>query len=100
VIVSNEIFDDNINDSDGFIMKDGIKALFFEKGFYYGILKESKQRIKFNTLHFQGPAKKNIADHYLGHDFKDIKRKLHFERFLNNNRLLFKVARRLGYKFY
>lgn len=100
VMVNNEIFDDNINDPDGFVMKDGIKEMFFDKGFYYGTLEESKQCVKFNTIHFQGPAKKNIADYYLGTNFKEIKRKLHFERFLTNNHLLFKIARRMGYKFY
>ena len=100
MITNNEIFDDNINDADGFEMKDGIKFLLFDKGYYHGTIKETGQRIKFNTLHFQGPAKKNIADYYLGSDFKKIKRKLHFERFLNNNLFLFKVVRRLGYKFY
>jgi hypothetical protein len=100
VIENNEVFDDNINDPDGFFMKDGIKQLNFENGFYYGTVSASGQKIKFNTLHFQGPAKVRIAEYYLGNDLKSIKRKLKVDRILNGNRFLFKVARRMGYKFY
>jgi hypothetical protein len=100
-IVDNEIFDDNISDvADGFTMKDGIKELIFNNGFYYGTKVNSKQQIKFNTLHFQGAAKKKIADYYLGSDLINFKLKLRFEHFLNNSIILFKIVRRLGYKFY
>lgn len=100
LVENNEVFDDNINDPDGFLMKDGIKDLSYDNGFYYGTLKESHQKIKFNTLHFQGPAKKYIANHYLGNDLKKIKMKLKLDAILNNNLFFYKVARRLGYKFY
>lgn len=100
VIEDNEVFDDNINDADDFVMKNGIKDMNFENGFYYGTLKDTKQKIKFNTLHFQGGAKKFIANHYLGNNLKKIKMKLMMDELLNSNQFFYKVARKLNYKFY
>jgi hypothetical protein len=100
IIDNNEIFDDNINDADGFLMKDKIKDLVLENRFYYGTLKSSGQKIKFNLLHFQGSGKKRIAEFYLGTDLKDITRKLKRDKFLLENHFLYRIARRLNYKFY
>jgi hypothetical protein len=100
VIENNEVFDDNVNDADVFTMKNGIKKLELNNKFYYGTVVASGQKVKFNTLHFQGPAKVRIADYYSGTDLQSIKRKLKMDRMLNGNRFLFKVARRMGYKFY
>lgn len=100
IVENDSVFDDNINDSDGFEMKNGIKDLSLSNGFYYGILKEGKRRIRFNILHFQGPAKKRIAQYYLGNNFKSISLRLRVDELLNNNRFFYKVARKLGYQFY
>lgn len=100
VIENNEVFDDNINDADGFVMRNGIKALNLKNGFYYGTEKNSGQEIKFNTLHFQGPAKWFIAEYYSGIGLQAIKSKLRRDRMISKNRFFYKVARRLGYKFY
>lgn len=100
VIHSGEMFDDNINEAEGFSMKNGIKDLWLKDRFYYGTLIQNGQNIKFNILHFQGPAKRFIVDFYLGKDLKFIKLKLKLNNMLHDNGFLYKVARRLGYKFY
>jgi hypothetical protein len=100
VIRDGEMFDDNINESEGFPMKKGIKDLWLKDTFYYGTLIETGKNIKFNILHFQGPAKRFIVDFYLGRDLKWIKLKLKINNVLHDNVFLYKVARRLGYKFY
>lgn len=100
IIEGDEVFDDNINDADGFLAENGIKKLSLEQGFYYGTLKENNKKVKFNTLHFQGPAKKYIAKYYFGKSIKKIEMKLMLDEVLNSNQFFYKVARKLGYKFY
>lgn len=97
-IENNELFDDNINDSDGFKMKNAIKDLTFDNGFYYGDM--NGRKIKFNLLHFQGPAKKRMAEFYTGKGLDAFKRKIKMDDLLNQNKFVYRVARRLGYKFY
>lgn len=100
VIDSNEVFDDNINDADGFEMKDAVKKLKLTDKFYYGTTKVNQQHVKFNTLHFQGPAKKLIPHYYFGKRIWKIEMKLMLDEVLNSNNFFYKVARKLGYKFY
>lgn len=97
-IENGETFDDNFNESDGFVMDGKTKKIEMQNGFPYGILQKNGQKIKFNTLHFQGVAKRYIFRYYTGNDLKPLKRKLANDLFLMEHYFLFRVARRLGYK--
>jgi hypothetical protein len=51
--------------SDYFVMKDKGKYIEFVKTVPYGILKASNQKIRFNTIHFQGAHAKNKMHTYI-----------------------------------
>jgi hypothetical protein len=100
VIENREVFDDNFNVSDGFSVEKIGKQITVENKFPYGVLKKDNQKIKFNTLHFQGPAKKYIYKFYLGSNLNSLKRKIGFDLFLLEHHTLFRIFRRLGYKIF
>lgn len=60
-IENGEVFDDNMNDSAGFRMKDGLKDITYLNGQPYGTL-ETGERVRFRLLHFQGGAKPALPD--------------------------------------
>jgi hypothetical protein len=95
-INNNETFDDNINESDGFEMENGHKALKKQKAFYFG--RKNGQDVRFNTLHFQASAKKWMCDFYSGSDLKLLSFRVRVDRSISYGSFLFKVFRRLGYK--
>lgn len=97
VIENGEVFDDNFNVSDGFVMDKIGKKIQMKNNFPYGKLISNNSQIKFNNLHFQGPAKKYIYKYYQGHNLNKLKRKISFDLFLLDNLILFKIFRKLGY---
>ncbi|HWY33941.1 MAG TPA: hypothetical protein VNX68_04800, partial [Nitrosopumilaceae archaeon] len=99
-IEEGQVFDDNINEGDGFEMEDGkIKRIEMKNGFPFGTLTGTGKQIKFNTLHFQGVAKKYIYRYYTGKGLHGLKRKLSVDVYLSRHNLLVRIAKRLGYKF-
>ena len=101
IIENDEVFDDNFNISDGFEMDTLVKTKKIEmrNGIPYGFLIENKKPIKFNILHFQGPAKKHIYKYYTGGGLTSIIRKLKIDRFIMKFNLPTRAMRRLGYNF-
>lgn len=65
-IIDGSVYDSNINTSKGFEMKDGIKNITWIDRKPYGKHLETGQLIRFNSLHFQGSAKKVINDFFTG----------------------------------
>jgi hypothetical protein len=100
-IENDEVFDDNFNVSDGFEMNALMKTKKIEirDDIPYGFLNESKKPIKFNILHFQGPAKKYVHRYYTGRGLTGIIAKLKIDRFLMKFDFLTRAMRRLGYSF-
>jgi hypothetical protein len=69
IIIGNSTFDNNVNDPNGFIVDNrgitrGIKRINMVKGIPYGTEKGTLRKIRFNVIHFQGPAKKYIPFFY------------------------------------
>lgn len=79
-IVNGSVYDGNINASMGFEMKDGIKDITWINRKPYGKHIETEQLIRFNSLHFQGYAKKMIDDFFTGNRIQSFyySRKSHF----------------------
>lgn len=98
VVENNSVFDDNFNVSDGFEMTDTGKKIIFENKVPYGFLKDKNEKIKFNVLHFQGPAKKYMYQYYLGDNLNALKGKIKRDLLLMKNYFLFRVFRKLGYQ--
>ncbi len=67
-----------------FEMHDGFKTIHWQGGIPSGTLLETRQKVKFNTLHCQGPAKSYMARYKPGEntnrlvDFKDRCRYVYF----------------------
>ena len=64
-ITNDSVFDNNVNESGGFridssLITRGIKKIFMTDGIPYGMHKKMFKKIRFNVIHFQGPAKKYI----------------------------------------
>lgn len=95
---NNETFDDRINEPDGYVMENGRKKIHFENGIPFGTLESNGAKIKFNTLHFQGDAKKFISEYYLGGNLSHLKTRLSIDKFLLNHNLVHRVLNKLGYK--
>ncbi len=95
-----EVFDDNFNCSDGFEMGGIGKKIIMNNNFPYGKFLATHENIKFNNLHFQGPAKKYIYRYYTGYNLNQLKRKVALDLFLMRNYTLLRVFRRLGYKIF
>ena len=51
------IIDNHIRTSDGYEMKDGVKAFEFHNGHPYAIRESDRRKVRFRTVHFQGPSK-------------------------------------------
>jgi len=49
--------DNHIRTSDGYEMKDGVKNFEFHNGYPYAIRESDRQKVRFRTVHFQGPSK-------------------------------------------
>lgn len=65
VIRDNSVYDCSISKSDGFdLARDGRKRIVWQNGQPFGVLSDTKQLILFNSLHFQGSAKKYMK-HFL-----------------------------------
>lgn len=65
LINDGSIYDPNINTPDpGFAMHDGIKKVIWKQGYPYGIHLKTGQEIRFNSLQFQGRAKR-LMPHFL-----------------------------------
>lgn len=97
---NNTVFDDNFNDSEGFEMIEIGKKIIIKNGKPYGKFKKTGEEIMFNSLHFQGPAKKYMSRYYLGSNLNQIKRKVWLDLFLLDHHFLYRVFRKLGYKVY
>ncbi|MFL5729200.1 MAG: hypothetical protein ACJ75J_06910 [Cytophagaceae bacterium] len=80
-IRSGTVFDDNISFSQGFEMGERGKKIYWENGAPYGKHLETGEIIRFNALHFQGPAKSEIDKYYTGKNFRWDRFKRRFRRF-------------------
>lgn len=63
-------FDGNMNDGDGFEMKDGIKKIYWKNELPYAKNTDSGRYIRFYALHFQGEAKNRIHKYTLNDKLK------------------------------
>lgn len=64
--VIDSMYDTNINASNGFEMRNGIKRVYWMDRQPFCRHLELDKKIKFNSLHFQGVAKKYIHDYFTG----------------------------------
>ncbi|MEO1377862.1 MAG: hypothetical protein AAFW70_27005, partial [Cyanobacteria bacterium J06635_10] len=62
-IINDSVYDGNINASHGFEMHNGIKNIFWVDGKPFCRHLDSGKDIKFNSLHFQGKAKRLMKDY-------------------------------------
>ena len=59
LIIDGSVYDPGINDPNpGFVMRNGIKKVVWKSGDPYGIHSRTGEEIRFNSLHFQGRAKR------------------------------------------
>ncbi len=65
-IIDGSRYDHNINLSEDFEMNNGIKNIYFIDNIPFAKHIISGEEIKFNSLHFQGYAKKYIKDYFRG----------------------------------
>jgi hypothetical protein len=65
-VIDGSVYDLNINESQGFEMQDQIKSLTWEDGIPYGKHLRSGQKVRFNSLHFQGGRGKALLRKYYG----------------------------------
>jgi len=65
-IIDGSRYDHNMNLSEDFEMNNGIKNIYFIDNVPFGKHIISGEEIKFNSLHFQGRAKKYIEDYLRG----------------------------------
>jgi hypothetical protein len=70
VIIGASTYDDNINCSDGFEILHGLKRICWVNGQPFCKHIKSNEKIRFNSLHFQGWAKKYMRKYYNGKDFR------------------------------
>lgn len=56
-------WDHNINASDGYQLRDGVKELHLLEGMPYGLHLEKKSLVRFKALHFQGGAKPLLSEY-------------------------------------
>lgn len=61
--IDSTTWDHNINASDGYVMRNGIKALYRIKDKYYGLYIAHDQLVEFKALHFQGGAKRLLPSY-------------------------------------
>ncbi|GAA6621729.1 hypothetical protein [Scytonema sp. NUACC26] len=90
-IINDSVYDANINSSDGFEMREGIKNIFWVDGLPFCRHLESGKEIRFNSLHFQSQPKKHIMKNY----FTENKRKIIYYILINKmNRLYTKSVQK------
>ncbi|MUG96750.1 hypothetical protein F7734_32190 [Scytonema sp. UIC 10036] len=65
-MIDGSVYDANINSSDGFEMHEGMKKIYWKNGFVYCKYLDSDKEVKFNSLHFQGHAKRHMKDYFTG----------------------------------
>ncbi len=64
LIMDNTVYDPSIRIPDpGFEMSNGIKKVIWKNGEPYGIHARLGKHIKFNSLHFQGKAKRIMSQY-------------------------------------
>jgi hypothetical protein len=74
-VAGNSAFDNNINDSENEFLneyetKNNIKKITWEGRYPYCYNTLLSQRIRFNSIHFQGQAKSLMPSYYRGKNFK------------------------------
>lgn len=62
--IEGTVFDHNFNEAGGYLEEDGVKSIMWKDGHPYGYHKELDVWIRFNSIHFQGVAKR-ILGHYI-----------------------------------
>jgi hypothetical protein len=66
-ILDGSTFDGSINcTAPGFEMKDGVKAITWKSDIPYGKATRTGTDVRFNSLHFQGGAKRLLSQYYVG----------------------------------
>ncbi|AOY84338.1 hypothetical protein BJP36_34855 [Moorena producens JHB] len=65
-IINDSVYDANVNISDGFEMCNGMKKIYWIDSHPFCRHVEYGKEIKFNSIHFQGQAKKYINEFYRG----------------------------------
>lgn len=66
-IIDGSVFDPGINVSNpGFEMEKGIKKIIWKDAVPHGIQLRTSNKIKFNSLHFQGDTKRLMREYYTG----------------------------------
>lgn len=70
VIIGASTYDDNVNCSDGFEILHGLKRICWVNGQPFCKHIKSNEKIRFNSLHFQGGAKKYMRKYYNGKEFR------------------------------
>src|SRR5262249_10071626 len=66
-IIDGSVYDPNINlPHPWFEMENGIKKIIWKDGQPYGKFIRTRQEIRFNSLHFNGRAKKLMSQYYAG----------------------------------
>jgi len=66
-IIDGSVYDPNINmPHPGFEMQNGIKKIIWKDGQPYGKFSRTGEEIRFNSLHFNGRAKKLMSQYYAG----------------------------------
>jgi hypothetical protein len=66
-IIDGSVYDPNINrPNPGFEMENGIKKIIWKDGYPWGTYLRTGESIRFNSLHFNGRAKKLMSQFYTG----------------------------------
>jgi hypothetical protein len=66
-MIDGSVYDPNINmPNPGFEMENGIKKITWKDGQPYGRYVKTGEQIRFNSLHFNGRAKKLMSQYYTG----------------------------------
>jgi hypothetical protein len=66
-VIDGSIYDPNINQPNpGFAMENGVKKTVWREGQPYGTYVRTGEEIRFNSLHFNGSAKRLMSDYYTG----------------------------------
>lgn len=80
-IRENSKYDHNINMSEGFQVYGGIKNIYLIEEEPFCNCINTEQKIRFNSIHFQGDAKKYMQDYYSGEIFIKEGRKWQIQKY-------------------
>ena len=64
-IFNNSTFDANINSSDGFEMKGGMKNIYWKGDHAYARQKATNKEVRFHALHFNATAKQHMLNAFM-----------------------------------